>query len=107
MYLRFTVPTEHGGTVTRARHASRPFRLASDFYGNGEYDTDPVLIALRRELDWFKDELPVPMRFGKKISNAAATVRPATTAPSGGSIGGEGWAHGRAERFGQRAGLFL
>ena len=66
MYLRFTVPTAHGGTVTRARLAPGPFRLACNLYWNGEHDSDPVLLALRRELDWFNDELPVPKRLGVK-----------------------------------------
>lgn len=60
MYLRFTVP----GAITRARVAPGPFRVASDLYWEGDRDNDPVLIALRRELDWFKDRLPVPKRFG-------------------------------------------
>ena len=66
MYLRFTVPTAHGGTVTRARLAPGPFRLACNLYWNGEHDSDPVLLALRRELDWFNDQLPVPERFDVK-----------------------------------------
>ena len=49
MYLRFTVP----GTVTRARVAPGPFKLASRLTWQGERD-DPVVAALRRELDWFK-----------------------------------------------------
>ena len=66
MYLRFTVPVAHGGTVTRARVAPGPFWLASRLYWDGAFHTDPVLIALRRELDWFNDRLPVPKRFGVK-----------------------------------------
>ena len=64
MYLRFTVPKAHGGTVTRANLAPGPFRIASDLYWNGDHDKDPVLIALRREIDWFNRWLPVPKRFG-------------------------------------------
>mgnify|MGYP004190799489 CR=1 FL=1 len=64
MYLRFTVPTAHGGTVTRARLAPGPFRIVWRLLGDAEDKADPVLIALRRELDWFNDELPVPKRFG-------------------------------------------
>ncbi|MCB2089281.1 MAG: hypothetical protein KDD98_10710 [Sphingomonadaceae bacterium] len=60
MYLRFTVP----GTVPRARVAPGPFRIASDTYWEGDYDNHPVLIAIRRELDWFNEWLPVPRRFG-------------------------------------------
>ena len=59
MYLRFTVP----GTVTRARVAPGPFRVASDLWWERSEDT-PVLLALRRELDWFNEWLPVPRRFG-------------------------------------------
>ena len=64
MYLRFTVPSAHGGTVTRARLAPGPFRAASHLYWDGEHEIDPVLIALRREIDWFNEHLPVPRRFG-------------------------------------------
>lgn len=60
MFVRFTVP----GTVTRARVAPGPFRAAHELWWDGDYDTDPVMIALRRELDWFNDNLPVPRRFG-------------------------------------------
>lgn len=60
MYLRFTVP----GTVTRARVAPGPFRLASDLWWSRADTPDPVLLALRRELDWFNEWLPVPRRFG-------------------------------------------
>ena len=60
MYLRFTVP----GTVTRARVAPGPFRVASDLWWESDDAADPVVIALRRELDWFNDNLPVPRRFG-------------------------------------------
>lgn len=60
MYVRFTTP----GVVTRARVAPGPFRVAFDLYWDGDHDHDPVLIALRRELDWFNRWLPVPSRFG-------------------------------------------
>ncbi len=60
MYLRFTVP----GTVTRARVAPGPFRLASALYWSGDHEHDPVLAALRLEFDWFNTWLPVPRRFG-------------------------------------------
>jgi hypothetical protein len=59
MYLRFTVP----GTVTRARVAPGPFRLASSICWQRD-EHDPVRLALRRELDWFNEWLPVPRRFG-------------------------------------------
>jgi hypothetical protein len=59
MYLRFTVP----GTVTRARVAPGPFRLASALCYRRGGDPDPVLLALRRELDWFNEWLPIPRRF--------------------------------------------
>ena len=58
MYLRFTVP----GTVTRARVAPGPFKLASRLTWQGERD-DPVVAALRRELDWFNEWRPSPRRF--------------------------------------------
>ena len=60
MFLRFTVP----GTVTRARVAPGPFRTAYDVcYWSDRHD-DPVIAAIRRELDWFGEWLPVPRRFG-------------------------------------------
>lgn len=62
MYLRFTVPS--AGRVTRAGVAPGPFRAASDLYWDGDRDNDPVLLAIRRELDWFNEWLPVPRRFG-------------------------------------------
>jgi hypothetical protein len=60
MYLRFTVP----GEVTRARVAPGPFYIANALWWRGNQDNDPVLLALRRELDWFNDQLPVPDRLG-------------------------------------------
>lgn len=62
MYVRFTVP----GKVTRAHVAPGPFRVASDLYWDGDYDNDPVLIALRHEIDWFNRHLPVPRRLSVK-----------------------------------------
>lgn len=62
MYVRFTVP----GTVTRAHVAPGPFRAASHLYWDGDFDNDPVLIALRREIDWFNRHLPVPRRLSVK-----------------------------------------
>lgn len=64
MYLRFTVPKEHGGTVTRAHVAPGPFRIASRLCLARDREIEPVRIALRREIDWFNNELPVPKRFG-------------------------------------------
>ncbi|MDF8333217.1 hypothetical protein [Novosphingobium cyanobacteriorum] len=58
MFVRFTTP----GTVTRASVAPGPFRAAYAIWNERTEDT-PVLIALRRELDWFGDWLPVPDRF--------------------------------------------
>ena len=66
MYLRYTVPTEHGGTVTRARLAPGPFGIVGRLARGAEYSDDPVRIALERELDWFNDQLPVPKRFDVK-----------------------------------------
>lgn len=60
MYVRFTTP----GVVTRARVAPGPFRAAYDLWSDRRDDRDPVLLALRRELDWFNANLPVPSRFG-------------------------------------------
>lgn len=59
MYLRFTGP----GTVTRARVAAGLFKPAYDLWHAAGREADPVLLALRRELDWFCDRLPVPDRF--------------------------------------------
>ena len=60
MYLRFTTP----GVVTRAHVAPGPFRTASELWWGRRGEPDPVLLALRHELDWFNDRLPVPKRFG-------------------------------------------
>lgn len=59
MYLRFTVP----GRVTRQRVAPGLFGVAHNLWWAREHDT-PALLALRQELDWFNDNLPVPRRFG-------------------------------------------
>jgi hypothetical protein len=61
MYLRFTAP----GAVTRARVAPGLFGPAYALWWDRTDDT-PALLALRRELDWFDDRLPVPRRFGVK-----------------------------------------
>lgn len=66
MYVRFTVPIGHGGTVTRARLAPGPFGIAYRLCRRGNLGKDPVLQALRHELDWFNDRLPVPKRFSVK-----------------------------------------
>ena len=66
MYVRFTVPIEHGGTVTRAHLAPGPFGPAHWLWCDGDQEKDPVMIAIRRELDWFNEWLPVPRRFGVK-----------------------------------------
>ncbi len=66
MYVRFTVPIAHGGTVTRSKLAPGPFHAASQLWWRGDHEGDPILIAIRRELDWFNSNLPVPKRFGVK-----------------------------------------
>ena len=58
MYLRFTAP----GAVTRARVAPGLFGPAYWLWRWGE--ESPVLHAIRRELDWFEAQLPIPRRFG-------------------------------------------
>ncbi|MFN3459192.1 MAG: hypothetical protein ACK4Z8_16575, partial [Novosphingobium sp.] len=58
MYVRFTTP----GVVTRASVAPGPFNTAYDLWWDRDEDT-PALLALRRELDWFDEWLPVPKRF--------------------------------------------
>jgi hypothetical protein len=58
MFVRFTAP----GAVTRARVAPGLFGPAYWLWRWGEMT--PALLALRRELDWFEDRLPVPDRFG-------------------------------------------
>lgn len=58
MYVRFTTP----GVATRASVAPGPFNTAYDLWRERDEDT-PSLLALRRELDWFDDWLPVPRRF--------------------------------------------
>ena len=63
MYLRFTVPVEHGGHVTRARLAPGPFRSAYRLGSAAGDTTDcPLRHALRREHDWFNANLPIPDR---------------------------------------------
>jgi len=59
MYLRFTAP----GVVTRARVAPGLFGAAYDLWWDRSEDT-PSLLALRRELDWFNEQLPRPRRLG-------------------------------------------
>jgi hypothetical protein len=54
MYIRFTTP----GAVTRAGIRPGFFRDASR--AAWDYRDTPVGIALRHELDWFNDCLPVP-----------------------------------------------
>ena len=58
------------GTVTRANVAPGPFRAASRLYHAGDIESDvggdPVRIALRREIDWFNEHLPIPRRFDVK-----------------------------------------
>lgn len=54
MYIRFTVP----GAVTRAGLAPGPFNTAYAL-ARRHWNT-PIGVALRHELDWFDDHLPVP-----------------------------------------------
>ena len=58
MYLRFTAP----GAVTRARVAPGLFGPAYWLWHWAE--ETPAVLAIRRELDWFEDRLPVPRGFG-------------------------------------------
>lgn len=65
MYLRFTTP----GVVTRARVAPGLFGPALDLWWDNEDRAgprDPLLLAIRHELDWFNDWLPAPSRFAVK-----------------------------------------
>jgi len=65
MYLRFTAPAPPGRwSVTRARVDPGFFRSGYDVWSGDA--SDPVKIAIRRELDWFNDNLPVPSRFAVK-----------------------------------------
>lgn len=65
MYLRFTVPAAPGlGSVTRAHVDPGFFRSGYDLWSSD--GSDPVKIAIRHELDWFNDNLPVPKRFAVK-----------------------------------------
>lgn len=64
MYLRFAAPSARGG-VTRACVMPGFFGAAYDLWWDRKDDT-PTLLALRRELDWFNEWLPVPKRFAVK-----------------------------------------
>lgn len=69
MYLRFTAPAAPGsgpgqGSVTRARVDPGFFRSGYDVWSGDR--SNPVMIAIRRELDWFNDNLPVPSRLSVK-----------------------------------------
>lgn len=66
MYLRFIAPAKPGGyTVTRSNVAPGLFGPANDlWWQRGELT--PALIGIRRELDWFNANLPVPSRLGVK-----------------------------------------
>ena len=59
MYLRFTAP----GAVTRARVAPGLFGPAGYLAWNESAAADPLRTAIRAELDWFNEQLPVPRRF--------------------------------------------
>lgn len=66
MYLRFIAPVKHGGyTVTRSNVAPGLFGPAYDLWWKREEMT-PALLGIRRELDWFNDNLPAPKRLGVK-----------------------------------------
>ena len=65
MYVRFTAPAPPGQwSVTRARVDPGFFRSGYDVWSGDA--SDPVKIAIRQELDWFNDNLPVPSRFAVK-----------------------------------------
>ncbi len=66
MYVRYTVPVERGGTVTRAKLAPGPFQAAIDLWWDRPNEDNPILQAIRHELDWFNDKLPTPKRVGVK-----------------------------------------
>ena len=66
MYLRFITPVKPGGyTVTRSNVAPGLFGPAYDLWWDREEMT-PALLGIRRELDWFNANLPVPKRLGVK-----------------------------------------
>ncbi len=66
MYVRFIAPVKPGGyTVTRSHVAPGLFGPACDLWWTREEMT-PALLGIRRELDWFNANLPVPKRFGVK-----------------------------------------
>jgi hypothetical protein len=60
MFVRFTAP----GAVTRSRVAPGLFGPA--YWLAWSLPDTPVRHAIRREVDWFEDRLPVPRRFGVK-----------------------------------------
>ncbi|MEM9310904.1 MAG: hypothetical protein AAGA34_05595 [Pseudomonadota bacterium] len=65
MYARFTAPAAAGQwSVTRAHVDPGFFRSGYDVW-SGEA-SDPVKIAIRQELDWFNEYLPVPSRLAVK-----------------------------------------
>lgn len=62
MYLRFIAPAPPGEWgVTRAHVDPGFFRSGYNVWSGDR--SDPVKVAIRRELDWFNDNLPVPTRF--------------------------------------------
>lgn len=66
MYLRFIAPAAPGRySVTRSSVAPGLFGPAGDLWWSSTEPT-PALIAIRRELDWFNANLPVPNRLGVK-----------------------------------------
>ncbi|WFL78370.1 hypothetical protein P7228_04720 [Altererythrobacter arenosus] len=67
MYLRFVSPVAPGGyTVTRSHVAPGLFRPAYGLWCQHRDAPSPALIGIRREIDWFEDNLPVPRRLGVK-----------------------------------------
>ena len=67
MYLRFVSPVVPGGyTVTRSHLAPGLFGPAYQLWRQHRDAPSPALIGIRREIDWFEDNLPVPRRLGVK-----------------------------------------
>lgn len=64
MYLRFIAPAAPGRRlVTRSRVEPGLFGPAGDLWWS-DTPLSPTLVAMRRELDWFNQHLPVPTRLG-------------------------------------------
>ena len=65
MYVRFTARSADRNVVTRLNVAPGFFGVAHDLWYDRHCD-DPVLLAIRQELDWFNDWLPAPRRLTVK-----------------------------------------